>query len=342
MTRMQRRRILWANKRRILINIFAAFLLIVTLYQHYVEDSVPVSASAYGNQFVSTHTEWYEVLSYGIPGLETVNKDGAKSGKGMGQSVFNMIRLVTSIDGQDIRSLIRAEIPVLATVKTVAGTASNTTAMPKFDKIKTIPEGKPIVALYHTHTAESFIPSSGVAHAPGGQTGEIVEVGDALVQALAQKNIVALHDKTIHDYPSFMKAYGKSEETVTRIVKENPSVEMIFDVHRDADKRANVITTIQGQNVAQITIIVAQGQADLPQPHWEENYAFAKLIKNKCDAKYPDLIKSIQLVDWRYNQHLHPHALLLEVGSQETSLEEGEQAMLLLGDILSEIIQENK
>lgn len=340
---MQRRKLLWENKRRILINLSAVLLLVVSLYQHYTEDAVPAAASLYGNQVAATHmTQWYDVLSYGIPGIETVNKNANPADHGVGQSFFNLIKFVTNIDRQDVRSVLRAEIPVLASVKTASSPVSTSNALPKFDKMTTIPAGKPIIALYHTHTAESFIPSSGVAHAPGGQTGEIVEVGDALVQALAAKNIPALHDTTIHDYPSFMKAYGKSEETVTRIVAENPSLQMIFDIHRDADKRDNVIAKIQGQTVAQIMIIVAQGQSDLPQPHWEENYAFAKLIKSKCDVKYPNLIKSIQLVDWRYNQHLHPHALLLEVGSEETSREEGEQAMFLLGDILSEIVQENK
>ncbi|MBP2662399.1 MAG: stage sporulation protein, partial [Firmicutes bacterium] len=41
-------------------------------------------------------------------------------------------------------------------------------------------------------------------------------------------------------------------------------------------------------------------------------------------------------------QHLHPRALLLEVGSQESSKEEAIRSMELLGGILVEILAENQ
>ena len=126
------------------------------------------------------------------------------------------------------------------------------------------------------------------------------------------------------------------------MLADNPSIQMIFDIHRDADKRENVTATINGMQVAKITIVVATGQQDLPQPHWQQNHAFAKLIDAKLNAKYPGLCRGIQLVEWRYNQHLHPRALLIEVGSQESSKEEAIRSMEMLGDVLAEILAENR
>jgi stage II sporulation protein P len=84
------------------------------------------------------------------------------------------------------------------------------------------------------------------------------------------------------------------------------------------------------------------GQQDLVQPHWQQNHAFAKLIDAKLNQHYPGLSRGIQMQNWRYNQHLHPRALLLEVGCQETTMEEAVHSMEMLGDVLGEIIAENQ
>ena len=43
-----------------------------------------------------------------------------------------------------------------------------------------------------------------------------------------------IHDKTLYDYPSYNAAYQRSLEGVTAILKENPSIVLLLDVHRDA------------------------------------------------------------------------------------------------------------
>ncbi|MPN40441.1 hypothetical protein SDC9_187978 [bioreactor metagenome] len=138
-----------------------------------------------------------------------------------------------------------------------------------------------------------------------------------------------------------MKAYGASEITAQKMVAENPSLQMIFDIHRDADKRENSTAMVNGVPAAKITIVVATGQPDLPQPHWQQNHAFAKLIDAKLNQYYPGLSKGILLVEWRYNQHLHPRALLIEVGCQENSREEAERSIEFLADVVAQIIAEN-
>jgi stage II sporulation protein P len=83
-----------------------------------------------------------------------------------------------------MRSFFRVEIPFVALFEINSPTV-NAMSLPNFPKFdwKTItPSGKPLVGIYHTHTAESFIPSSGVSHKPGGQRGDIVDVGEALVK----------------------------------------------------------------------------------------------------------------------------------------------------------------
>lgn len=329
----------------LLIHLMVATVMLSGIYTYLLNATVPAVAMRSTNTVFMGLASWRDFLFWGIPGLAHANEIKANQTITVQRSMRDWLNetliLFTNINGDDLSSILRAELPRVAMQKNnLASTPAITKAkVPAFNVAKNL--GKPVVAVYHTHTAESFIPSSGVAHSPGGKIGEIAEVGDALIQTLAKQGISGIQDTTIHDYPSFMKAYSASEVTVKRILQEQPSLQMIFDIHRDADKRENVIATVNGETVAKISILVAKGQADLPQPHWKENYALAKLIDEKCNEKYPGLSKGIIFDEWRYNQHLHPHALLLEVGSQETSKEEAIRSMEMLGDVIAEILQGN-
>ncbi|MBP2632700.1 MAG: stage sporulation protein [Firmicutes bacterium] len=327
----------------LLIHLMVATVMLSGIYAYLLNATVPVVAMRSTNTVFMGLASWRDFLFWGIPGLAHANELKANQTVTVQRTMRDWLNetliLFTNINGEDLSSILRAELPRVAKNNLASTPAITKAKVPAFNVAKNL--GKPVVAVYHTHTAESFIPSSGVAHSPGGQIGEIAEVGDALIQALAKQGISGVQDTTIHDYPSFMKAYGASEVTVKKLLQEQPSLQMIFDIHRDADKRENVIATVNGETVAKISIIVAQGQADLPQPHWKENYALAKLIDEKCNEKYPGLSRGIQLVEWRYNQHLHPHALLLEVGSHETSKAEAMRSMEMLGDVIVEILQGN-
>lgn len=288
---------------------------------------------------------WKDILISGIPGMARVGSgelSAAKPEFNMKNVGRNALLVLTDIDIFDIRSLLQVEMPLLGGLLPNSISTVHAVALPNLPRLSPVIMGsKPLVAIYHTHTAESFIPSSGAPHKPGGQRGDIVEVGAALEKRLNQYGIMALHNQTIHDYPSFMKAYGASEVTLKKILAENPSVQMVFDIHRDAGKREEQTVVINGISMARISIVVATGQVDLVQPHWQQNHAFAKSIETKMNQYFPGLSRGIQLVDWRYNQHLHPKALLIEIGCQENSKEEALRSVEALGDILVELINEN-
>ncbi|MDF2876300.1 MAG: stage sporulation protein [Sporomusa sp.] len=322
----------------------------VATYLNLATSAIPVSGSAYYGQYMSSFwPKGKDVLFLGVPGLSkaALPQNAVKITPELNTEIVarKMMLVFTGIDFKDLHSLFSHEIPFMLAFKS-AGTPTVSAAslpnFPKFDAQSTTGSDKPLVAIYHTHTAEAFVPNSGVTHRPGGQRGDIVDVGLALAKQLEKNGVKAIHSATIHDYPSFMKAYGPSEITAQKLLTENPSIQMIFDIHRDADKRENVTAVFNGVSMAKITIVVATGQQDLPQPHWQQNHAFAKLIDAKLNAKYPGICRGLQMVEWRYNQHLHPRALLIEVGSQESSKEEAVRSIEILGDVLAEILAENR
>lgn len=352
LSRQERLRRYYARRRLIagvIIGVIAAVFITFSLT---AQEAVPVSSSASKQHYVGNpfayFSDWRGILCAGIPGFKQAD---AASAAGTGESEVSAqsfftraVLFCTSIDIKDIRSVFASEIPTFSVVSRTAATinAGSLPNFPSFDQTAVTTGGKPLVAIYHTHTSESFIPSSGVAHKPGGQVGDIYKVGQALCKRLEKYNIAAVQSANVHDYPSFMKAYGPSEITAKKMLADNPSIQMLFDIHRDADKKENATATVNGVQAAKITIVVAMGQQDLVQPHWQQNHAFAKLIDAKLNEHYPGLSRGIQLQNWRYNQHLHPRALLLEVGCQETTLEEAGHSMDMLGDVLAEIIVENQ
>jgi stage II sporulation protein P len=333
------------------IVIFVIVGLAISLYNSYSDAVAPASTgegAEYYFSFGDLWPKWRDVIFAGVPLLKNsaekqpvVKVTPEFSSE---QLLRRIILALTNIDIKDTRSFVRAEIPLLTVTKQTAPTVSAASLpnFPKFDPKAILTDNKPLVGIYHTHTAESFVPSSGATHSPGGQRGQIVEVGEAMVKRFEKNGIKAIQSKAIHDFPSFMKAYGPSEITAKKMLEENPSIQMIFDIHRDADKRENSLVTINGMAAAKLTIVVAKGQPDLLQPHWQQNHAFAKLIDARLNQYYPGLSRGIQVVDWRYNQHLHPRALLLEIGCQENSKEEAMRTAEMLADVLTEIIAENR
>lgn len=323
--------------------------LAISTYLNCTTSTIPVSGSGYYGQYLPVlWPNGKTVLFLGVPGLSEISRPqtAVKITPELtaGSVSHRLVSLMANIDFRDLRTLFTQEIPFMLAFKnsgTPIVSAATLPNFPQFDS-QSVSKEKPLVGIYHTHTAESFIPDSGVAHRPGGQCGDIVDVGKALANQLEKAGVKAIHSSAIHDYPSFMKAYGSSEATAQKMLGENPSLQMIFDIHRDAEKRENVTAVVNGIQVAKIAIVVANGHQDLPQPHWQQNYAFAKLIEAKLNEKYPGLCRGILLEEWRYNQHLHPRALLLEVGSQESSKEEAIRSIELLGDILVEILAESQ
>ncbi len=351
LTRLQRRRY-YLRRRMFFISIIISVAMLIAgwIAINKTLVAVPATASVAARSVGNTELfmpKWRDILFSGIPGIVDTSKQQPTvriTPEVSAQSVLRgMVMFFTNVDIRDIRSLLHTEIPLIAAIKTGTPTVSAMSLpnFPKFDPGSLLPSGKPLVGIYHTHTAESFIPTSGAAHKPGGQQGDIVLVGEVLAKRLEKHGIPAVQSKAIHDYPSFMKAYSASEITVKKMLADNPSLQMLFDIHRDADKRENYTAVVNGSNAARITIVVATGQPDLAQPHWQENHAFAKLIDAKLNQHYPGLSKGILLTEWRYNQHLHPRALLLEVGCQENTREEAERSMEMLGDVLAEIMAEN-
>ena len=212
--------------------------------------------------------------------------------------------------------------------------------------IKQDPE-VPQILIYHTHSQETFADSR-----EGQVEDTIVGVGDHLAELLEKTyGYRVLHVTDAFDMMGGQldrsKAYDYARASIEKVLEENPSVEVVIDLHRDGvpDDR-HLVTEIDGKPTAQLlfynglSYTVNQGAVSyLPNPYIEENLAFSFQLEYQAAQYYPKLYRGIYLAGLRYNLHLKPRALLLEAGAQTNTVEEVRNAMEPFADILNRVLK---
>ncbi|NLB80957.1 MAG: stage II sporulation protein P, partial [Clostridiaceae bacterium] len=210
---------------------------------------------------------------------------------------------------------------------------------------------QPQVLVFHTHTSEAYAPDEKNNYSPTdpGRTEDekfnVVRVGDIITEKLNKAGIKTLHDKTLHDYPSYSGSYKKSLDTVQRNLKEHPSIKVVLDIHRDAvitkdGTSLEVSATINDKKTAQVMIVCGSDGNDLEHPNWRENLKFAILLQAKMNTLYPGLARPLLLVNERYNMHTSTGALLLEIGSSGNKLNEALRAGEYCADSIAKVLLE--
>lgn len=90
-------------------------------------------------------------------------------------------------------------------------------------------DSAPQILIYHTHSREAFADS-----VPGERSDTIVGVGDELTRILTEDyGYNVLHHTAQYDTVRD-EAYGNSLPEITRLLEENPSIQVVIDLHRDA------------------------------------------------------------------------------------------------------------
>jgi len=198
--------------------------------------------------------------------------------------------------------------------------------------------GKPVVLIYHTHGTESYIPyDSGNFHSIHEQ-GTVREVGENIKKTLESKGIKVIHDKSLYDSPSYNQSYARSLAATEKTLKENKSIQLIIDLHRDAAdyKKIKAPTVeINGKDAAKFNLVLGNKNENYKQLN-----VFADYFNYKSDVMYPGFAGGNIEKDYMFNQYLSDYYLLLEVGDNENHIDEAKHAGIYLGHIIYEVIQD--
>lgn len=205
----------------------------------------------------------------------------------------------------------------------------------------------PQVLIMHTHTTESFSEETYNKGAPDRNLDEnknISAVGDAMKKKFEENGISVIHDKTVHDYPSYNSAYQSAAATIQKNLNENKSIKVVLDVHRDGITREDgtkvkLVTDINGEKTAQIMIVVGT-DTNLPHDKWQENFKFASKIQAKGVELYPSLMRPIDLRKERFNEQLTTGSIIIEVGSNGNTMGEAIRGGERVAEIISAVLKE--
>ena len=204
----------------------------------------------------------------------------------------------------------------------------------------------PKVLIYHTHSQEAFADS-----VEGDTSTTIMGMGAYLAELLNNTyGIETIHHEGVYDLVSGKldrsMAYQLAEPEIQKILQDNPTIEVVIDLHRDGvAEGTHLVTEINGKQTAQIMFFngLSRTRANgnisyLPNPYIEDNLAFSIQMQIAATKKYPGFTRHIYLRGYRYNMHFKPKTLLIEAGAQTNTVEEMRNAMEILASTLDSVL----
>lgn len=216
--------------------------------------------------------------------------------------------------------------------------------------VKITMDGTPQVLIVHTHATEAYMEQDTGYYVKDADTRttdttqNVCRVGDAITEQLTAAGIVTIHDRTLHDYPSYSGSYNAAAETIERYLEQYPSIQVVIDVHRDAitqsdETKVKPTALIDGKKAAQCMIISGCQEGTVSDfDNWEENLKLTVRLQQALETSYPGLARSMLFTARRYNMHLTKGSFLIEMGSEANTLDEAIYTGELVGRALAGVL----
>lgn len=200
----------------------------------------------------------------------------------------------------------------------------------------------PQILIYHTHSQEDFVDS-----VPGDVSTTIVGAGERLAQILHDTyGFNVLHHTGQYDVESRDYAYSNSLPAIEQVLAENPTIEVVIDLHRDAVAEGRkLMVDLKGRPTAQFMFFNGLSRTRqkgdisyLENPYVDDNLAFSFQAQVTCNEYYPGVARRIYLKAYRYNMHLRAKSMLVELGAQTNTVEEIMNACDPLAHVLAKVL----
>ena len=205
------------------------------------------------------------------------------------------------------------------------------------------------VLIMHTHGTEAYTPTSQNNYTPSDTDRttdnryNMVRVGDEITSVLNQRGIKTVHSDTLNDSPAYSGSYNRALEDITAYIKEYPSVKLVIDVHRDAitasdGTKYKTVAQIDGADTAQLMLVCGTDAGGLTHDSWQDNLSFQLKIQKEMNTHYPGIMRPLDIRAARFNQHVTPGSMILEVGTSGNTLEEALSSARLFAETLADML----
>ena len=203
------------------------------------------------------------------------------------------------------------------------------------------------VLIYHTHTYEAFTATDQYAYTSSEKwrtsnpDRNIVAVGAYLAELLASAGVSVTHDTTAFEPPILSTAYERSLNMLETRKQAGETYDLYIDLHRDAYSEGNGpnIVEANGSNIARLMFLIGKGTGQTAagydiKPDFESNRNIAQMLTNRLNMQVENLCRNVKVKSGRYNQHIAPCCVLIEVGNNLNTLEEALSAMPYLANAI--------
>lgn len=204
----------------------------------------------------------------------------------------------------------------------------------------------PQILIYHTHSMEGFTDSI-----EGNKDTNIVAVGTYLSQLLSEGyGYNVIHCMESFDYVDGVldrsKAYTYARASLEQILADNPTIQVVLDIHRDGvGETTHLVTEVNGKQTSQIMFFngvsrtKAGGDIDyLYNKYKKQNLAMSLQMKLLAEEYFPGFTRRNYIDAYQYNLDLRERSMLIEVGAQTNSLSEAKNAMEPLAALLDRLL----
>jgi stage II sporulation protein P len=283
-----------------------------------------------------------KLLTNVIPGIDQTGREMIGN-RGV-KATEDLLAGIGWLDPRNPRALFAAQIPYLNQAgyraesllyQPAGGSGSETEQIPRIivpaQATPRVARGRVIV--YHTHTTESFVPTSGQRFTEDLEM-TVARLGEELARLLEREhNLEVVHNREVHDLVR-STSYEVALGTLRMLLGTYPDAALVIDLHRDGVDRKITTARIDGQNAGRILFVVGSRH-----PNWQENYQKAMFLHEALEQLAPGLSRGVRERPLVYNQHLHPGSLLIEVGGHENSLEEVMRTLPYLASALAGLFE---
>ncbi len=236
-------------------------------------------------------------------------------------------------------------------VKNQTGLSLDVSALLKTDINLGFEKDKPQILVIHTHGSESFLPDKDHYYVPTDTERtedprfNVIRLGDELTTLLEQQGLHVFHDRSIFDEPTYSGSYTRALEVIKKVLKDNPSIKMVIDLHRDSIQTSagvvyKPVATVDGVKVAQMMMVIGTSDLGLDHPNWKKNMTLAVHLQQQLETKYPAIMRPIDMRKERFNQHATAGSMILEVGSSGNTLDEALASVRLFAETVGPVLAE--
>ena len=203
------------------------------------------------------------------------------------------------------------------------------------------------VLIYHTHTYEAYTASEAYPYTSkekwrtSSPDRNVVAVGSCLAKLLTDAGVSVTHDTTPYEPPKLSTAYQRSLDMLQKRQQNGESYDLYIDLHRDAYSKGNGPNTVDtpGGAAARLLLLIGKGTGQTGagydiKPDWESNRTIAQALTNRMNLQCEGICRPVSLKSGRYNQHVAPRCVLIEVGNNQNTLEEALAAMPYLANAI--------